>query len=93
MISFKSTLSSSNFWRFAAAVEACLRYGLRRRALGLFREGSTTALLQRISKECSEAASVLDRVIEEQPSGGGSAPLIGYSSTTNGSRGSLIDHK
>lgn len=34
------------------AVEACLIQGLRRRALGLFKTSSTTALLHKIAKVC-----------------------------------------
>lgn len=33
-----------------AAVEACLGQGLRRRALGLFKTSSTTALLHKVAK-------------------------------------------
>lgn len=38
-----------------AAVEACLSQGLRRRALGLFKTSSTTALLHKVAKHCPEA--------------------------------------
>lgn len=40
------------------AVEACLRQGLRRRALGLFKTSSTTALLHKVGKHCEEAAFI-----------------------------------
>ncbi|KAJ8711289.1 hypothetical protein PYW07_008531 [Mythimna separata] len=45
------------------AVEACLGQGLRRRALGLFKTSSTTALLHKIAKHCPEAALVSARVL------------------------------
>ncbi|XP_049879211.1 small G protein signaling modulator 2-like [Pectinophora gossypiella] len=45
------------------AVEACLGQGLRRRALGLFKTSSTTALLHKIAKNCPEAALVSARVL------------------------------
>lgn len=40
---------SSTVVLLCAAVEACLSQGLRRRALGLFKTSSTTALLHKIS--------------------------------------------
>ncbi|XP_069356616.1 small G protein signaling modulator 2-like isoform X2 [Maniola hyperantus] len=45
------------------SVEACLGQGLRRRALGLFKTSSTTALLHKIAKHCPEAALVSARVL------------------------------
>ncbi|VEL43559.1 unnamed protein product [Protopolystoma xenopodis] len=45
-----------------ASVEACLQYGLKRRALGLFRESSTLALVHRISKTCSAASQTVGRL-------------------------------
>ncbi|XP_050504774.1 small G protein signaling modulator 1 isoform X2 [Diabrotica virgifera virgifera] len=44
------------------AVEACLSQGLRRRALGLFKTSSTTALLHKIAKHCPEAANISKKV-------------------------------
>ena len=44
---------------FLGAVEACLLHGLRKRALGLFKLSTTTALLQKLSKSCEAAADVL----------------------------------
>lgn len=44
------------------AVEACLSQGLRRRALGLFKTSSTTALLHKISSQCDEAAYVSKKI-------------------------------
>ncbi|EDX18463.1 GD17491, partial [Drosophila simulans] len=46
------------------AVEACLSHGLRRRALGLFKTSSTTALIQKIAKICPEADYVSRRLLE-----------------------------
>ncbi|XP_022257394.1 small G protein signaling modulator 1-like, partial [Limulus polyphemus] len=52
-------------WFFStAAVDACLSHGLKRRALGLFKTNSTTALLQKLAKDCDSAA-VIARVVEE----------------------------
>ncbi|XP_063628709.1 small G protein signaling modulator 2-like isoform X1 [Cydia splendana] len=48
------------------AVEACLGQGLRRRALGLFKTNSTTALLHKIAKHCPEAALVSARVLSAE---------------------------
>ncbi|XP_058057357.1 small G protein signaling modulator 2-like [Anopheles bellator] len=45
-----------------AAVEACLSQGLRRRALGLFKTSSTTALLHKVAKHCPEAACISKKV-------------------------------
>ncbi|XP_055377926.1 small G protein signaling modulator 1-like isoform X2 [Condylostylus longicornis] len=45
-----------------AAVEACLSQGLRRRALGLFKTSSTTALLHKVAKHCPEAAIISKKV-------------------------------
>lgn len=47
-----------------AAVEACLSQGLRRRALGLFKTSSTTALLHKVAKMCPEAAHISQKVQE-----------------------------
>jgi hypothetical protein len=46
------------------AVEACLSQGLRRRALGLFKTSSTTALLHKIAKSFGPAALISRRVQE-----------------------------
>lgn len=46
---------SGSLTALCSAVEACLSHGLKRRALGLFRSSSTTALVQRIAKYCPEA--------------------------------------
>ena len=48
----------------AGAIDACLSHGLKRRALGLFKTNSTTALIQKVSKNCEPAAQ-LYRVVQE----------------------------
>lgn len=53
---------SSTVVSLCGAVEACLSQGLRRRALGLFKTSSTTALLHKISSHCIEAAYVSQKV-------------------------------
>ncbi|CAG2113344.1 unnamed protein product, partial [Medioppia subpectinata] len=50
------------------AVEACLSYGLKRRALGLFKTNSTTALLQKVAK-FSEPATVVLKMVTDLESG------------------------
>lgn len=45
-------------------MDACLSHGLKRRALGLFKTNSTTALLQKVAKNSDTAALVLKRVQE-----------------------------
>lgn len=55
---------SSSVTSLCAAVEACLSHGLRRRALGLFKTSSTTALIQKIAKICPEADYVSRRLLE-----------------------------
>lgn len=45
-------------------MEACLLHGLKRRAVGLFKTTTTTALLQKIAKTCSDAAEVV-KIIED----------------------------
>lgn len=47
-----------------ATVEACLSQGLRRRALGLFKTSSTTALLHKVAKHCPEAQYISKRVLD-----------------------------
>jgi hypothetical protein len=46
------------------AVEACLSQGLRRRALGLFKTSSTTALLHKVAKSFLPAAIISRKVME-----------------------------
>jgi hypothetical protein len=48
----------------AGAVEACLSQGLKRRALGLFKTSSTTALLHKVAK-IFEPAAIISRKIQE----------------------------
>ena len=49
---------------YIGAVDACLSHGLKRRALGLFKTNSTTALLQKIAKLHEPAAKVMRIVCE-----------------------------
>ncbi|XP_055612028.1 small G protein signaling modulator 2-like isoform X2 [Uranotaenia lowii] len=55
---------SGSVTTLCAAVEACLSQGLRRRALGLFKTSSTTALLHKVAKHCPEAACISKKVQE-----------------------------
>jgi hypothetical protein len=48
----------------AGAVESCLSQGLRRRALGLFKTSSTTALLHKVAKGFGPAA-VISRKVQD----------------------------
>jgi len=74
---------SSNVSAVCSSVDNCLQLGLRRRSLGLFKTNSTSALLQKISKECAEASAVLKRIDELERSG-----KIGSLSSSTGSSGS-----
>lgn len=49
---------------YAGSVDACLSHGLKRRALGLFKTNSTTALLQKVAKNYDPAADLYRKVIE-----------------------------
>lgn len=53
---------SGSVTALCATVEACLSQGLRRRALGLFKTSSTTALLHKIGKHCTEAGDISQMV-------------------------------
>lgn len=53
---------SGSVTALCATVEACLSQGLRRRALGLFKTSSTTALLHKIGKHCPEAGDISQKV-------------------------------
>ncbi|CAH1163281.1 unnamed protein product [Phaedon cochleariae] len=55
---------SGSVTSLCGAVEACLSQGLRRRALGLFKTSSTTALLHKIAKHCPEAEIISNKVQE-----------------------------
>ncbi|XP_046386082.1 small G protein signaling modulator 1-like isoform X2 [Ischnura elegans] len=55
---------SSTITSLCAAVEACLSQGLRRRALGLFKSSSTTALLHKVAKTFEPAATISQKVLE-----------------------------
>ena len=53
---------SYNF--YVAAVEACVSHGLKRRALGLFKSSSTTALLHKVAKSFQPAARIVQLMAE-----------------------------
>ncbi|XP_021939313.1 small G protein signaling modulator 2-like isoform X3 [Zootermopsis nevadensis] len=55
---------SSSITSLCGAVEACLSQGLKRRALGLFKTSSTTALLHKVAK-IFEPAAIISRKIQE----------------------------
>lgn len=55
---------SSSVTSLCGAVESCLSQGLRRRALGLFKTGSTTALLHKIAKNFEPAALISQKIQE-----------------------------
>ncbi|XP_076434538.1 small G protein signaling modulator 1-like isoform X2 [Babylonia areolata] len=74
---------SSSIISLCGAVEACLLHGLRKRALGLFKHGTTTALLQKIAKNFQPAAQVLKVVNDAEAS----------TSTENTSKKSLDNNK
>ncbi|XP_013379334.1 small G protein signaling modulator 1-like [Lingula anatina] len=50
---------SSSIMSLSGAVEACLLHGLKKRALGLFKLSTTTALLQKVAKGFEPAAHVM----------------------------------
>jgi len=74
---------SSNVSAVCSSVDNCLQMGLRRRSLGLFKTNSSSALLQKISKECSEAFAVMKRIEELEKAG-----RTGSLSNSTGSSGS-----
>ncbi|CAG0890963.1 unnamed protein product [Darwinula stevensoni] len=55
---------SGSITSLCAAVESCLSHGLRRRALGLFKSSSTTALIHKIGKTY-EPASIVSSILQE----------------------------
>ncbi|XP_053210334.1 small G protein signaling modulator 2-like isoform X3 [Panonychus citri] len=59
---------SSSITSLCVAVDACLSHGLKRRALGLFKTNSTTALLQKVAKNFEPAAIVYKAVIQIETS-------------------------
>ena len=59
-----------SFYYRAAAVEGCLSHGLRRRALGLFRSSSTTALMHKVAKGYPPAAIVSKLILETEANEG-----------------------
>jgi len=48
----------------SAAIESCLLHGLKKRALGLFKDSTTTALLHKVGKTFEPAAAILKRLKE-----------------------------
>lgn len=48
------------------AVDACLSHKLKRRALGLFKTSSSTALIQKVAKHCKDAEEVYNLVTTEE---------------------------
>ncbi|RWS04199.1 small G protein signaling modulator 1-like protein, partial [Dinothrombium tinctorium] len=59
---------SSSITSLCGAVDACLSHGLKRRALGLFKTNSTTALLQKVAKNFEPAAAIYRLVVEIESS-------------------------
>ncbi|KAK6191324.1 hypothetical protein SNE40_003045 [Patella caerulea] len=57
---------SSSITTLCGAVEACLLDGLKKRALGLFKNSTTVALFQKCAKHCTSAATVAKLVIEAE---------------------------
>ncbi|CAG0890499.1 unnamed protein product [Cyprideis torosa] len=55
---------SSSITCLCASVEACVSHGLKRRALGLFKSGSTTALIHKIAK-FNESANIVSQLVED----------------------------
>ncbi|XP_037089913.1 small G protein signaling modulator 1-like [Pollicipes pollicipes] len=58
---------SASITALCASVDVCLSHGLRRRALGLFKTNSTTALLHKIGRSC-EAAALISRRLQQMES-------------------------
>lgn len=62
-------------------MDACLSHGLKRRALGLFKTSSSTALIQKVAKQCPSAEQVYqlmsaeDQKIQQELSRRGSASV------------------
>ena len=52
-----------------ATIESCLLHGLKKRALGLFKDSTTTALLHKVGKTFEPAAAILKRLkeLEKEP--------------------------
>ncbi|KAL1485413.1 hypothetical protein MTO96_010134 [Rhipicephalus appendiculatus] len=69
---------SSSITSLCAAVDSCLSHGLKRRALGLFKTNSTTALLHKMAKHFEPAAAIARAVTQMEAA----AALTSDSSTT-----------
>lgn len=59
-----------SFFICSASVEGCLSHGLRRRALGLFRSSSTTALMHKVAKGYPPAAVISKLIVEAETNDG-----------------------
>ncbi|CAG7826966.1 unnamed protein product, partial [Allacma fusca] len=55
---------SASITSLCAAVETCVSHGLKRRALGLFKSSSTTALLHKVAKSFQPAARIVQLIAE-----------------------------
>ncbi|KAK2161894.1 hypothetical protein LSH36_108g07045 [Paralvinella palmiformis] len=55
---------SSSIMALCSTVESCLQYGLKKRALGLFKNSTTSALLHKVSKNFEPAAIVVKMLTE-----------------------------
>ncbi|XP_072157733.1 small G protein signaling modulator 2 isoform X1 [Bemisia tabaci] len=78
---------SSSITSLCAAVEACLSQGIRRRVLGLFKSGSTTALLHKVAKNF-EPAAVISQKVQDIENSDPNRPSSSSGESTN--RSSLI---
>ncbi|GAB6030127.1 hypothetical protein CHUAL_005806 [Chamberlinius hualienensis] len=74
---------SSSVTSLCAAIEGCLSHGLKRRALGLFKTNSTTALLHKVAKQFDPAAVISQLVLEFENGETTKTPSSGESSSKN----------
>lgn len=85
---------SASVTSLCSNVDSCLSLGLKRRALGLFKTSSTTALIQKVAKEFDEAGYIMKQVtVLEQAAGQKRAHSTGDStgSLSKGSRSGLME--
>ena len=82
------------FYNFQiASIESCLLLGLKRRALGLFKESSSLALLEKIAKQNAAAKSICTLMSDERVQYCDSmSDASHYSSNTNSSVSSRSDY-
>lgn len=73
---------SSSITSLCAAVDSCLSHGLKRRALGLFKTNSTTALLHKMAKHFEPAGAIARAVAQMEAA----AAVTSDSSATGDSR-------